>query len=68
MGANNSKTNQLKRRSTDKSYQILSTEQLKATTTSDESDTKKFKYIEGRRFHNWPDIHYDLPNDEIESK
>lgn len=67
MGTNNSKINHAKRKSSDNNYQIVGTEQLTAAI-SDESNTKKFKYIEGRRFHNWPDIHYDLPNDETESK
>ncbi|CAB4425645.1 unnamed protein product [Rhizophagus irregularis] len=65
MGTNNSKINHAKRKSTDNNYQIISTEQL-SPKTSDEFNTKKFKYIEGRRFHNWPDVHYDLPNDETE--
>jgi hypothetical protein len=68
MGASNTKVARRAKKipSRKNSVQTSSTEQSSEETSDDTSETKKFKYIEGRRFHNWPDIHYDLPNDDDE--
>jgi hypothetical protein len=65
MGTNYSKGNQLRKIPS----QHLSTGHSGQSQKSDDtSKIEKFKYIEGRRFHNWPDVHYDLPNDDDEGK
>ncbi|CAI2187961.1 487_t:CDS:2 [Funneliformis geosporum] len=65
MGANHSKnTHRLRKESTGSDHS--SNKKSLERKTSVSSNTEKYKYIEGRRFHNLPDIHYDLPNDDDE--
>ena len=70
MGVVSAKDAHRSRKSSLRSNQLSNTSKETPGNTSPTSptspNTDKFKYIEGRRFHNLPDIHYDLPNDDDE--
>ena len=42
--------------------------EMGANNTKKKDDVNKFRFIEGRRFHNVQKLFYDLPNDDDESE